>query len=480
MIKRGNRRGLSTIVATLIIILLVLVAVGILWVVIRSVIISNTERISLGKFTVDLEIVSVVKNPADLNIKVKRNPGEGEITGITFIVFDGENTHLFEKTNISLKQLETKTFVIDYTGKVVSVSIAPMFTTESGKTITEGIADNYYVGDGSGTGSSSYEDCIPNCPAGVECGDNGCGGQCGYCNSPEQCIQGTCTISSTPCEPNCGCATSTCIGTTCSDGCGGSCLGLLPPNCELTMCGPAPNGCGGCSECELGYYCDGGMCKQTCVASDCGTRRCGPLPGRPDCGETFCGLCNAGIGETCNEITGTCEICQPDCSGRECGLDPVCGTSCGQCNETATCNITIGTCIQCQDDCGLRECGPVPNGCGESCGFCNQLIGEYCSINGFCVVDKSVNNGTVATVWPYPFGRLYFDSPDLPTSGVSYQGFFVKVEGEYDCLRIWEYITPTSPLIYNWTYMKVSLTGTTIESGAKYAIWANQTSCRNS
>ncbi|MFH1503464.1 MAG: hypothetical protein ABIE36_02305 [Candidatus Diapherotrites archaeon] len=477
MIKRGNARGLSTIVATLIIILLVLVATGIVWVVVRTVINQNVEKISLGTLTINLEIVSVKKTPTDLNIKVRRNQGEGDLKGITFLVFDGENTHVFEKTNITLNQFETKTFVVDYTGKVVSVSIAPMFATSSGKLITEGIADKYYID--AEDEESSYPNCIPNCN-GIECGDNGCGGICGTCSgSTPDCVQGNCILSTEPCESDCTCAANTCLGRTCSDGCSGSCIGQLAPNCELTMCGEAPNGCGTCGTCEAGYHCDGETCKQDCLISDCETRECGTLPGRSDCGETFCGLCT-GIGETCNESSGACEVCIPNCAGRGCGLDPVCQTSCGSCNLTATCNVSIGLCIQCQPNCDLRNCGPVPNGCGESCGLCDTLAGEYCSINGFCVVDKSINNGTVATVWPYPNGRVYFDSPDLPVSGENYVGYFVKLESEYDCLTIFEFVTPKIPEIYNWTYMKVSLTATDIESGDKYEIWTNQTNCRAS
>lgn len=40
-----------------------------------------------------------------------------------------------------------------------------------------------------------------------------------------------------------------------------------------------------------------------------------------------CGTCPGG--EECNTVTGQCEVCNPDCTGRECGLDPVCGQPCG-------------------------------------------------------------------------------------------------------------------------------------------------------
>ena len=76
---RLNNRGLSTIVATLLILLLVMVAVGIIWVVVRNVIQSGTEQISLGKYTLDLQIEQVQKiSDSQINVKLKRNAGDGE------------------------------------------------------------------------------------------------------------------------------------------------------------------------------------------------------------------------------------------------------------------------------------------------------------------------------------------------------------------------------------------------------------------
>ena len=68
--KRGDKKGLSTVIATLLIILLVLVAAGIIWVVVKKVISKNSELVAFESTTVDLEIISVTqpKNPATGNI----------------------------------------------------------------------------------------------------------------------------------------------------------------------------------------------------------------------------------------------------------------------------------------------------------------------------------------------------------------------------------------------------------------------------
>ena len=69
--------------------------------------------------------------------------------------------------------------------------------------------------------------CQPDC-AGKECGDNGCGGQCGNCPDGEYCA-----------------------GTTC--------LPICEPSCEDKTCGP--DGCGGfCGVCLPGQACIAGNC----------------------------------------------------------------------------------------------------------------------------------------------------------------------------------------------------------------------------
>ncbi len=76
--------------------------------------------------------------------------------------------------------------------------------------------------------------------------------------------------------------------------------------------------------------------------------------------------------------------CQPDCTGRACGPDPVCGTSCGPCGPDAQCS-TAGQCVaDCIQDCSGRVCGPDPV-CGLSCGTC---AAGTCDAAGACEPDS--------------------------------------------------------------------------------------------
>jgi hypothetical protein len=490
--KRADTRGLSTVITTVIIILLVIVAIGIVWGVLRNMISKNAELITLGKFTIDLEIVSVTQNSYGTNIKVKRNPGEGDLEGIVFSIFDGEETFVFEKKGIELDQLEVKTFTVTYYGDIVSISVYPMFSTESGKSTMGDISDTYYdSGSGIGDGSGYIDpNCIPEC-TGI-CGDDGCGGECqpGCSGGTPYCVSGTCQAGTGGLEPDCSCALTTCIGTTCDDGLGGTCWGLEQPDCinefgYVIDCGPSENGCGICAECDTGYHCYEGTCQPDCIGN-CTGKECGDNGCGVSCGE--CSL--IGPNWVCNALF-KCEECQPSCLaiGRECGNNG-CGGSCGDCEllygEGYNCNAT-GMCELCTPDCISedRECGPVPNGCGESCGNCSELYSGFpedsCTTEGVCYIETVKNTGTVYSFWPSPEGRMLFDSEDLPISPlIDYTGYYVKFPGSAEdgiCMRIYDFVTPINPLVYDKTYMKISEDPTLINVGDDYEVWETYSAC---
>ncbi len=98
------------------------------------------------------------------------------------------------------------------------------------------------------------------------------------------------------------------------------------------------------------------------------------------------GGCQNGV---CIRVGANCPEDQ-DCTGLECGPDPVCGESCGSCGDDQSCDD--GVCVQvganCPEDqdCTGLECGPDPV-CGEICGICDD--GQSCE-TGTCVTDCSV------------------------------------------------------------------------------------------
>ena len=203
--RSKDKRGLSTVIATLLIILLVIVSVGIIWAVIGNIIETSSGSISFDEFTINLEILSANQVDSVVNVKVRRNPGIGNLEGIIFSIFNGTDRFRYEKKNVSMEEFDIKTFVLDYEGKIVSISIYPIIRTDAGKIIVGDLADVYYFvststgsGDedegGSGGGEEEEPPCVSDCE-GKYCGDDGCGGSCGECNQEigEWCEDGLCT-----------------------------------------------------------------------------------------------------------------------------------------------------------------------------------------------------------------------------------------------------------------------------------------------
>jgi hypothetical protein len=188
-----NKRGLAAIVTTLLVILLVLVAVGVVWGVVRNVIVENSEKVSLGRLTLDVEVNNVKTNGDNLEVSVTRNSGAGELSGISFAISDGINTQVFERETTMI-QLDTEVFsfhvsefidIVDI-AFVKEVIIVPILETSKGEEFFGDNVDEFEI---------VGESCSTNCGT-SECGPspNGCGGAnaCGACGSQSTCSVGTC------------------------------------------------------------------------------------------------------------------------------------------------------------------------------------------------------------------------------------------------------------------------------------------------
>ncbi len=212
--------------------------------------------------------------------------------------------------------------------------------------------------------------CIPSCPPGVQCGDDGCGGSCGGCLPGESCVNGWCTPSG-GCVPNC-------VGKQCGDdGCGGSC-GTCPsgqqcdasgqcmtscvPDCAGKQCGS--DGCGGsCGTCPSGQQCDAsGQCAPIAYCA-------GACGGQSKIALCYCDSLCTQYGDCCPDYQTTCGGgCVPDCAGKQCG-DDGCGGSCGTCQALPGCTAggdvtgngsTDVADVQCTILAALAELGTIP------------------------------------------------------------------------------------------------------------------------
>lgn len=239
-----NRKGLSTIVVTLIIILISLVAIGIVWVVVRNVLSSGSKDVSLGKFTVNLGIRNAYEQAGNISVDIRREVGKGELVKIKFILSDGKNSETITQ-DASLGELENKVFSIHPTQLaptlVARVSVAPVFKTTEGTENVGEITSTYnLVSGGTAPGvNDTGPTCVPQCPAEWQCGtDPICGQECGSCGAGT-CINHIC-VPPGPCTPNS--QAITCAGVQCGN--------------KVNNCGENVN-CGGCA---IGQMCQSGSC----------------------------------------------------------------------------------------------------------------------------------------------------------------------------------------------------------------------------
>ena len=242
--------------------------------------------------------------------------------------------------------------------------------------------------------------CVLDC-VGRACGDDGCGGICGFCKYGEECITGgQCVVK---CDPKAHCAGKTCG----SDGCGGSCgdcpqdyhCDVLTQNCKQGACAPdctggrecGTDGCdGSCGSCAPSQICtqDG-----FCTASPCAIVD----PVLNSCVATKMLKClNYGlpnemvISIDCNTKLGsdgkTAMICGYDSwtGVRDCIDKPPC---------VPVCTDDLGAALECGDGGCVDKpdaCGVCPQGWGCPKFHCKPVVGATCGYvleTGFCFGD---------------------------------------------------------------------------------------------
>jgi hypothetical protein len=247
--QKEEKRGLSTIVVTLIIILVSLVAVGVIWIVVRNVIQTGSQQISMGQFSLDAKIMNVnlENNSNNINLTVKRNPGEGGFNSLKFIFYDGKNSEVITQV-ASLSELEERRFSFHLNilnvSQLMSISIVPVFV-QNGKETVGSVLNKYMIAGNEQTQTQPPSSCTPtSCLAlGYQCGiwGNGtCSGNlnCGTCGTGYTCnATGSCVSSCTP-------ATCSGLGYTCGTWANGTCAGSL--NCGTCGTGYSCNATGRC------------------------------------------------------------------------------------------------------------------------------------------------------------------------------------------------------------------------------------------
>jgi len=129
-----DKRGLSSVIATVLLVLLSIVAIAIVWNVFYFLILDAGEDINLDSVVgrISLEKVEIVDG-FRANVLVKRTSGEGEIPKIK-IVFTNENGDSQVVTEeFGSGELETKRYEVDLELQPTKVEVVPIFLSESGE-----------------------------------------------------------------------------------------------------------------------------------------------------------------------------------------------------------------------------------------------------------------------------------------------------------------------------------------------------------
>ena len=134
---RSDKRALSTVVTALIIVLLVLVAIGIVWVVVRGVLESGTAQIDIRAKCLQVDVRATAVDAlcgASCTVTLERRAGGDEIAGVKLVFFEGDTSGGVSTEPDNIVPLTTKTTLPLTTGLTTpdKVEVTAYFTDDSG------------------------------------------------------------------------------------------------------------------------------------------------------------------------------------------------------------------------------------------------------------------------------------------------------------------------------------------------------------
>ncbi len=126
-----HKKGLSDVVTTLIIILLAIVAIGIIWMVVKGILQGGSEQVALGAKCKDVEIQATkIENTTTVGtgykLTLSRTGAGEEIGGVKVVLFnDTANSEVVDFGN-ALAALETATETLTLTTAVINANKVEM------------------------------------------------------------------------------------------------------------------------------------------------------------------------------------------------------------------------------------------------------------------------------------------------------------------------------------------------------------------
>jgi hypothetical protein len=134
---KGDKKGLSTIVATLLIILLVFVAIGLVWVVVRNLVQGGSDSVSLTSKCLDTQVTPTKVNfsAGVYNVTLLRSSGDDEIGGVKLIFSDeeGNSNFIYDVVgNMESLSIKTVPVIVQDVTSPNSVQVVVYFIDSSG------------------------------------------------------------------------------------------------------------------------------------------------------------------------------------------------------------------------------------------------------------------------------------------------------------------------------------------------------------
>ncbi len=241
---------------------------------------------------------------------------------------------------------------------------------------------------GDGAIDEGPDACVPVC-TGKQCGDDGCGGECGTCSGGKVCEAGTCACAAK--DHKACCDSAVCWFDSC--GAQGENVANCPFGCKDTVC----------EACVP--QCPGMVCGDDGCGKDCGTCAVGKCDGLKWTPAAACadGSCQAGQTQNCDDTNPcTTDACDPKagCSHVVSGD----GTMCVAPSCSALTFTSARTCLsgQCTGGGGTTNCNDGNTCTADNCttSMCtNVLQANYCLIPGTgCVGTGAAKAGDACQV----------------------------------------------------------------------------------
>jgi hypothetical protein len=407
-----QKRGLSDIVATVLIILLAIAAVAIVWVVVSGMLtnipVTNTD-IMMTSLDIDSRNVYVrdecPANPVNnrVQITVSRGGDKADVAYIKGLVVasTGAVTYTIQEADVP-NPLESKTFTFNAANicGIQYVSVTPVASDD-----TVGTEDKYILqprdlrtpsGDFATAGLIAPDgDVTPACSTPVDCSKPECNGaSCNDgndCTVNDVCNAGICVSTPKDCNDGNPCTSESCnfgtcsntavaVGTSCGDGCVCSAGGIAKEtDCAISSGdedGDGDANCADTTDCPAGTACDVSNPAKKCTGGSCA------VPSED---------CTNGVDD------GDTEDTLADCADTtDCPAGAICGNGCtctaaGGEKET-NCSDGISNdddaLIDCADNdcygisCIMPSAEPAPYGIayGGKPGVCSDLggLGDVC------------------------------------------------------------------------------------------------------